>query len=147
MSCKSHCCVKHGCKYGRERCPVVNKREKQLYPCEFCHEEKLRRARKPKPANSSKEEYPDVEEKWRREFRRILNENACLLEQVKMLQMDLTMKEEHLRAHRRVDLSSNQKAALQKDLDKTTLRVKNSYKTMNQVSGHGKTHERKATGR
>lgn len=34
--CPSHCCDRHGCKYGMRGCPVVNKTEKQLYPCETC---------------------------------------------------------------------------------------------------------------
>jgi len=32
----SHCCVKHGCKYGEPSCPVVNKTALQRYPCEDC---------------------------------------------------------------------------------------------------------------
>ena len=36
---QSHCCVKHGCKYGDEDCPVVLKLIKQSYPCEYCHNE------------------------------------------------------------------------------------------------------------
>lgn len=31
---KSHCCKKHGCKYGDEDCPVVLKLTKQKYVCE-----------------------------------------------------------------------------------------------------------------
>ena len=33
---KGHCCVFHGCKYGDEDCPVVNKRITQAYTCEDC---------------------------------------------------------------------------------------------------------------
>lgn len=33
---KSHCCVRHGCKYGDEDCPVVCGKIKQLYGCESC---------------------------------------------------------------------------------------------------------------
>ena len=33
---KSHCCVKHGCKYGDEDCPVENKLTQQEYICESC---------------------------------------------------------------------------------------------------------------
>lgn len=35
----SHCCVKHGCKYGEPDCPVVNKTIKQEYICEYCEDE------------------------------------------------------------------------------------------------------------
>lgn len=31
-----HCCKMHGCKYGDERCPVVDGTQKQSYPCESC---------------------------------------------------------------------------------------------------------------
>jgi len=33
---KTHCCVKHGCKYGYEDCPVVSEEIKQDYFCESC---------------------------------------------------------------------------------------------------------------
>jgi hypothetical protein len=33
---QSHCCAKHGCKYGDEDCPVVNGDVKQFYYCEEC---------------------------------------------------------------------------------------------------------------
>jgi len=32
----THCCVKHGCKYGEPDCPVVNEAALQRYPCEQC---------------------------------------------------------------------------------------------------------------
>ena len=32
----SHCCKKHGCKYGDADCPVVKGEAKQKYPCENC---------------------------------------------------------------------------------------------------------------
>lgn len=32
----THCCVRHGCKYGDEDCPVILGTEKQEYPCENC---------------------------------------------------------------------------------------------------------------
>ena len=35
----SHCCTKHGCKYGYDDCPVWTKEQKQEYPCESCHME------------------------------------------------------------------------------------------------------------
>jgi len=34
---QSHCCAKHGCKYGDEDCPIVNGDVKQFYYCETCH--------------------------------------------------------------------------------------------------------------
>ncbi len=32
----THCCVKHGCKYGDIDCPVATKLVLQKYPCEDC---------------------------------------------------------------------------------------------------------------
>lgn len=33
----THCCERHGCKYGEdETCPVVQKKNNQEYPCEDC---------------------------------------------------------------------------------------------------------------
>jgi len=43
----SHCCAKHGCKYGygfsdrEEKCPVVSGEVKQDHPCEDCGEEEF----------------------------------------------------------------------------------------------------------
>ena len=36
----AHCCLKCGCKYGDDDCPVCSGRVEQKYPCEFCKEEK-----------------------------------------------------------------------------------------------------------
>jgi hypothetical protein len=37
---ESHCCPKHGCKYGDEDCPVVNRKtDKYNLGCESCQEE------------------------------------------------------------------------------------------------------------
>lgn len=33
---QSHCCMKHGCKYDCEDCPIVLKQVKQDYPCYRC---------------------------------------------------------------------------------------------------------------
>ncbi len=33
---ESHCCVKHGCKYGQDDCPVETGVTKQEYTCETC---------------------------------------------------------------------------------------------------------------
>jgi hypothetical protein len=33
---RTHCCIVHGCKYGDEDCPVVNREIKQDYICESC---------------------------------------------------------------------------------------------------------------
>ncbi len=32
----THCCDKHGCKYGDDDCPVTLGKEQQEYPCETC---------------------------------------------------------------------------------------------------------------
>jgi len=34
-----HCCLKHGCKYGDDDCPVELGIKKQSYPCEWCNED------------------------------------------------------------------------------------------------------------
>ena len=34
----THCCSKHGCKYGDEDCPVSIGISKQKYPCEYCED-------------------------------------------------------------------------------------------------------------
>ena len=36
---QTHCCIKHGCKYGAEDCPVVSGETKQDYICEWCFED------------------------------------------------------------------------------------------------------------
>jgi hypothetical protein len=36
---QTHCCSRHGCKYGDEECPVVLGTITQEYPCEYCREE------------------------------------------------------------------------------------------------------------
>lgn len=33
---RTHCCVDHGCKYGKKACPVVSGEVVQDYPCEDC---------------------------------------------------------------------------------------------------------------
>ena len=33
---KTHCCLKHGCKYGEDDCPVASGEIDQLYDCEEC---------------------------------------------------------------------------------------------------------------
>lgn len=33
----SHCCIRHGCKYGDEECPVVLGTHEQRYDCEDCY--------------------------------------------------------------------------------------------------------------
>jgi hypothetical protein len=33
---RSHCCARHGCKYGSPGCPVVSGELVQDYPCEVC---------------------------------------------------------------------------------------------------------------
>jgi hypothetical protein len=36
ICCQSHCCIKHGCKYGYDDCPVETGKVKQDGPCEEC---------------------------------------------------------------------------------------------------------------
>lgn len=31
-----HCCIFHGCKYNKEDCPVMTRKQAQSYPCEDC---------------------------------------------------------------------------------------------------------------
>lgn len=35
----THCCTRHGCKYGDASCPVVRGTARQEYPCEYCGEQ------------------------------------------------------------------------------------------------------------
>jgi hypothetical protein len=63
----------------------------------------------------------------RTEVLRILNENRHQAEQITELQKALTLKEEHLRAHRRTPLTAEQQAGLAADLETTTRRVQLSY--------------------
>lgn len=37
---QSHCCARHGCKYGKEDCAVETGQVEQSYPCEQCHSSK-----------------------------------------------------------------------------------------------------------
>jgi len=39
MSCRTHCCKRHGCKYGKDACSVEAGAEEQEFPCESCTEE------------------------------------------------------------------------------------------------------------
>ena len=36
---ETHCCSKHGCKYGHKDCPVAINLTIQEYPCEICDED------------------------------------------------------------------------------------------------------------
>ena len=31
-----HCCIHHGCKYGKDDCPVETGQKEQSFPCEAC---------------------------------------------------------------------------------------------------------------
>jgi len=64
----------------------------------------------------------------RSELKRVLDDNAHMARQVGELQAALTLKEEQLRAHRRVPLSESQREALLADLEATTRRVRDGYK-------------------
>lgn len=35
---ETHCCARHGCKYGDDDCPVANRTVLQAYACEDCGE-------------------------------------------------------------------------------------------------------------
>lgn len=37
ISCQSHCCIVHGCKYSMKDCPVILGEVKQDYMCEQCN--------------------------------------------------------------------------------------------------------------
>jgi hypothetical protein len=41
ISCQSHCCILHGCKYGEDTCPVSTGIVIQDYACESCSWEGL----------------------------------------------------------------------------------------------------------
>jgi len=38
----AHCCVKHGCKYEDENCPVINRKVRQQYTCEWCNDDGIK---------------------------------------------------------------------------------------------------------
>lgn len=35
-SCRTHCCLLHGCQYGHRDCPVKNGVVNQEYACDYC---------------------------------------------------------------------------------------------------------------
>jgi hypothetical protein len=35
-TCTEHCCVIHGCKYGKFDCSVETRQKRQSFPCEIC---------------------------------------------------------------------------------------------------------------
>jgi len=117
--CRSHCCKKHGCKYSHDDCPVVLGEEVQESPCEECDTDRWEAG--------AADSQMVIE---RTEVLRILRDNDHLSRQVTELQMALTMKEEHLRAHRRVPLDGAQRAALDADLAETTDRVSKGYEAL-----------------
>lgn len=122
--CRSHCCVKHGCKYSYEDCPVVLGEEAMEFPCEDCdtdrHEAGVR---------------ADQVVMDRVELLRVMRDNDRLSRQVTELQMSMTMKEEHLRAHRRVPLSQDQRDTLAADLAETTDRIRKGYEGLTGKTG------------
>jgi hypothetical protein len=113
--CQSHCCLAHGCKYGRPDCPVRAREVVQDHPCEECGDEIAR--------------VPDSTEVVvkRSELLKLMLDLRHSAAQVTELQMEMTMKEEHLRAHRRVALTKEQSEGLAADLAETTARVKKSH--------------------
>jgi len=40
---ETHCCIKHGCKYGDSDCPVTIALVKQRYDCETCSDDEIER--------------------------------------------------------------------------------------------------------
>jgi hypothetical protein len=97
----------------------VSGEEVQEFPCETCD---FARERAGATAGQVVMERP--------ELLRILNQNAQMARQITELQMSLTMKEEHLRAHRRARLNEAQTAALEADLASTTDRVNKGYEEL-----------------
>ena len=93
--------------------------EEQSYPCETCSFDRER---------VGAETGQIVID--RTEVLRILRENERLYEQVTSLQMTLTMKEEHLRAHRRVKLNPEDQTKLDNDLAETTDRINKGYEEL-----------------
>lgn len=65
----THCCVRHGCKYGDSDCPVVGGTVPQRYPCEFCA--------------LDAEEQADVLERLRPQLRAVYTDVAKALDLVK----------------------------------------------------------------
>ena len=61
------------------------------------------------------------------ELARVAGKNAHLLRQVTELQQHCSLKEEQLRAYRRLEYSKQQLAQLKQDLEETTTRVLKSY--------------------
>ena len=61
------------------------------------------------------------------ELERIVGENVHLLRQVTELQQHGTLREEQLRAYRRLECSKQQLVQLKQDLEETTTRVLKSY--------------------
>lgn len=59
----------------------------------------------------------------RKSLQKILDDNAHLNRQIKDLKRHCTLKEEQLRAYRRLELPREQLATLQADLEETTKRV------------------------
>ena len=63
----------------------------------------------------------------REELFRVLGDNRHLRRQVTELQQGTTLKEEQLRAHRRVSLTDDQSSSLKRDLEETTNSVLKKY--------------------
>jgi len=72
----SHCCLRHGCKYGDENCPVENGRVVQEYPCEQCSYEKEEEDEKDKriteletqiAKNALRDAVVDAAQTWRKQ--------------------------------------------------------------------------------
>ena len=61
------------------------------------------------------------------ELTRVTSENAFLLKRISELQQHATLREEQLRAYRRMECSEKQLLELKKDLEETTVRVLKNY--------------------
>ncbi len=64
----AHCCIKHGCKYGDEDCPVVSGEIKQEYVCEYCSDDGI------KSVDEIKTFYLDYKSMWNELKNKIAND-------------------------------------------------------------------------
>lgn len=80
---QTHCCSKHGCKYGEDDCPVVTWEIIQECPCEYCDEEdelypeitKMRDGLK-EIYNLAQFDWDTMPEQGRKDFQRLVSEIA-----------------------------------------------------------------------
>ncbi len=125
--CQSHCCLRHGCKYSHDDCPVVLGEEIQEFPCEECEVDEMESLHVRGPQGTVPSMSDGKITLDRAEHLKIVQDNVRKAGQITELQQELTLKEELLRAHRRVKLTDDQRAALEKDLRDTADEVKTRY--------------------